>query len=148
MESLAQSMSYPGTIGGAVPISTIANRATSGWPLHHQQTQVFEKDGERKARWSYVPLHLWWAWLWHKRDAQRRILHRVVCFFLTAATTTVISSPSTSGWRSREKISSMHKVLDPIHCRLHARSVCLSTELSRGLNPTASNPIRSNVLSD
>jgi len=31
------------------------------------------------------------SWLWHKRDAQRRILHRVVCFFLTAATTTVIS---------------------------------------------------------
>ena len=30
MESLAQSTSYPGTIGGAVPISTIANRATSG----------------------------------------------------------------------------------------------------------------------
>ena len=28
-ESLAQSMSYPGTIGGAVPISAIANRATS-----------------------------------------------------------------------------------------------------------------------
>ena len=27
------SMSYPGTIGGAVPISTSGNRATSSWPL-------------------------------------------------------------------------------------------------------------------
>ena len=85
---------------------------------------------------------LWWAWLWHKRDAQRRILHRVVCFFPTAATTTVISSPSTSGWRSREKISSMRRRLDPIHCRLHARSVGIWIELSRGLNSIASNPIQ------
>jgi len=47
------------TIGGAVPISAIANTATSCWRLHHhqQQTQVLEKDGERRARWSYVPLH-------------------------------------------------------------------------------------------
>ena len=29
IELLAQSMSYPGTIGDAVPISAIANRATS-----------------------------------------------------------------------------------------------------------------------
>ena len=28
------SVSYPGTIGGAVPISTSGNRATSGWPLY------------------------------------------------------------------------------------------------------------------
>jgi len=46
IESLAQSVSYPGTIGGAVPISAIANRATSCWRLHHQQqqqTQAFRK---------------------------------------------------------------------------------------------------------
>ena len=77
-------------------------------PVHvfatNNKTKAFEKDGEQSARWSYVPLHLWWAWLWHKRDAQRHILHHVVYFFPTAATTTVISSPSTSGWRSREKI--------------------------------------------
>ena len=38
-------MSYPGTIGGAVSISTIANRATSCSRLHHhqQQTQAFRK---------------------------------------------------------------------------------------------------------
>jgi len=49
------------TICGAVPISTIANRATSGWLLHHQkqqQAQAFEKDGERRASWSYVLVHL------------------------------------------------------------------------------------------
>ena len=64
------------TIGGAAPISTSGNRATSGLPLHHQQQQQprgFEKDGERRANWIYVPLYFvfWWAWLLHKRDAQR-----------------------------------------------------------------------------
>ena len=109
---------------------------------NNNKTKAFEKDGERRARWSYVPLHLWWAWLWHKRDAQRRILHRVVYFFPMAETTTVISSPSTSGWRSRENILSMCRKLDPIHCRLHERSVGIWIELSRGLNSIASNPIR------
>ena len=119
IESLAQSMQYRSKIGSAVPISTVTNRATSGLHLHRQQQQnkAFEKDGERRAKSSYVPLHSWWAWLWHKRDAQRRILHRVVCLFLTAVTTTVISSPSTSGWRSREKISSIRRthLPDPIY---------------------------------
>jgi len=38
-------------IGGAVPISAIANRATSGSRLHHQQQQnkSIQKDGERRA---------------------------------------------------------------------------------------------------
>ena len=58
IESLAQSMSYPGTTGGAVPISTIANRATSPRLHHQQQNEGIQKDGERRARWSYVPLHL------------------------------------------------------------------------------------------
>ena len=60
MESLAQSMSYPGTIGGAVPISAIANRATSCRRLHHQQqqTQAFEKDGERKEQDEAMSLYM------------------------------------------------------------------------------------------
>jgi len=38
MESLAQSMSYPGTIGGAVPSIVVIE------PLHHQQqAQAFRK---------------------------------------------------------------------------------------------------------
>ena len=61
IKPLAQSMSFPSMIDGAVPISTSGNKATSGWRLHHhhqqQQTQAFEKDGERRARWSYAPLH-------------------------------------------------------------------------------------------
>ena len=39
IESLAQSMQYRSKIGSAVPISTIANRATSSSRLHHQQQQ-------------------------------------------------------------------------------------------------------------
>ena len=39
MELLAQSMQYRSKKGSAVPISTIANRATSGSRLHHQQQQ-------------------------------------------------------------------------------------------------------------
>ena len=39
------------------------------------------------------------------------------------------------------KISSMRRTLNPIHCCLHARSVGIWIELSRGLNPIASNPI-------
>ena len=31
---IAHSMSYPGTIGGVVTISTSGNRATSSWPLY------------------------------------------------------------------------------------------------------------------
>jgi len=42
-------MSYPSTIGGAVPILTIANRATSCWRLHHQQqTQAFRKMANKE----------------------------------------------------------------------------------------------------
>jgi len=142
----------PVRIGSAVPISTIANRATSGWRLyHHQQQQnsgIRERCRTMKMKLRPSTFHLWWSWLWHKRNAQRRILHRVVYFFPTAATTTVISSPSTSGGRSREKISSMRRTLDPIHCSLRARSVDIWIELSRGLNLIASNPIRSVFLSD
>ena len=72
-------MSYPGMIGGAVPISTIANRATSCWPLHHhqQQQQIIRERWRPKSKMKLRPstFRLWWTWLWHKRDAQRRILH-------------------------------------------------------------------------
>ena len=52
---ICRSMSYPGTIGGAVPISTYGNRATSGWPLYvtsniklpqHSRKMVYEEQGE------------------------------------------------------------------------------------------------------
>ena len=136
-------MSYPNTIGGAVPISTSGNRATSGWPLHHQQqqqkTQAFEIDDERRARWSYVPLY----YVCDEHDYCTNILHCVVCFFLTAATTIVTSSPLTSESQPREKISSMRRTKSPIPSPIHhmqARLVRLSTELSvlirlRGTDP-------------
>ena len=47
-----ESMSYPGTLGGAVPISTSGNRATSSWPLYvasnnklprHSRKMVYEE---------------------------------------------------------------------------------------------------------
>ena len=135
--------------GGAVPISTIANRATSC-----SSPTTTTNSGIREKRWTKNKMklcpstfRLWGACLLHKRDAQQCTLHRVVYIFPTAATTTVISSPSTSGSRLREKISSTRRTQNPIHHvlhRLHARLAGLSTELSRGLNPTASNPIRSN----
>ena len=146
MESLAQSMSYPGTIGGAVPISTRGNRATSCWRLHHQQqqTQAFEKDGERRARWSYVPLHFL---------CDELVMAQTQCTTALLVAMTMEercrrrSSPSTSGSRPREKISSMRRkessIPSPIH-RIQSRLVRLSTELSQGLNPTARNSIRSN----
>ena len=52
---IGQSMSHPGTIGGAVPISTSGNRATSGWPLYvtsnnklhrHSRKTAYEKRDE------------------------------------------------------------------------------------------------------
>ena len=70
----------PVRIGSAVPISTIANRATSGWRLyHHQQQQnsgIRERCRTMKMKLRPSTFHLWWSWLWHKRNAQRRILHR------------------------------------------------------------------------
>ena len=129
IESLVQSMSYPGTIGGAVPISTIANRSAAGWRLYHhqQQTQVFEKDGERpRPRWSYVLLHF----ICDEHGYGTNAMHNgVVCFFTTAAIKTVKSSPSTSGSWSREKILSMCRTLDPIYHvlpHLHSHFVWLS----------------------
>ena len=47
-------------------------------------------EKQDKATSLYISFVM--SWLWHKRDAQWHILHRVVYFFLTVATTTVIVS--------------------------------------------------------
>ena len=69
-----QSMSYPGTIGGAVPISTSGNRDTSGWPLCVTSGLGIWKRCRTK---SEEKLHLstfcvWGTWSLHKLDAQWR----------------------------------------------------------------------------
>ena len=99
LTGLQLNLQYRSKLGGAVAISAIANRATSGSRLHHQQQQnkSIRERWRTKSQMKLRPSTCVMSWLWHKRDAQRRILHRVVCFFLIAATTTVISSPSTSG---------------------------------------------------
>ena len=55
---IGRSMSYPGMIGGAVPISTSDNRATSSWPLYvtsnnklpwHSRKMSYEKRAEASS---------------------------------------------------------------------------------------------------
>ena len=56
-----RSMSYHSTMGGAVPISTNGNRATSICPLTSPATtnsaSAFKKDGVRRARRTYIFVH-------------------------------------------------------------------------------------------
>ena len=68
-----RSMSYPGTLGGAVPISTSGNRVT-GWPLYVTSCLGIR---ERCCTKSEEKLHLftfriWCTWSLHKLDAQWR----------------------------------------------------------------------------
>ena len=73
--------------------------------------------------------------------AQTRILHRVVRF-LSDGSDNNSNIVSFDFWVTiAGKIWSMRRTLDPIHCRLHARLVGIWIELSRGLNPIASNLI-------
>ena len=68
---LGRSMSHPGTLGGAVPISTSGNRNTSGWPLYVTSCLGIR---ERWCTKSEEKLHLctlriWCTWSLHKLDA-------------------------------------------------------------------------------
>ena len=73
-----RSMSYPGAIGGTVPISTSGNRASSGWPLYFtSNTKLCLGIRERCRAKSEEKLHLctfriWCTWSLHKLDAQWR----------------------------------------------------------------------------
>ena len=56
---IGRSISYPGTIGGAVPISTSSNRATSGWPLYVTSSdKLYLGIRERWRTKSMTKLHL------------------------------------------------------------------------------------------
>ena len=46
---IGRSMSYPGTLGGAVPISTSGNRATSGWPLYVTSNNTLPRHSRKMA---------------------------------------------------------------------------------------------------
>ena len=51
-------MSYPGTLGGAVPISTSSNREPPPADLFTSPSaSAFEKDGIQRARRSYISVH-------------------------------------------------------------------------------------------
>ena len=65
-------MSYPGTLGGAGPISTSGNRNTSGWPLYITSCLSIRERWRTK---SETKLHLCTLRIWrtlklHKLDAQ------------------------------------------------------------------------------
>ena len=134
-------MSYPCTIGGAVPISTIANGATSCWPLHHhqqqQQTQVFEKYGERRARWSYVPLHF----VCDEHGYGTNTMHNGALGCDDYGwKTTVKSSPSTFRSRPWEKISSMRRT-QSLMGQTHLVRLSTGVRLILRLRETRSGPI-------
>ena len=67
-------MSYPGTLGGAVPISTNGNRVTSGWPLYITSCLgIWERWRTRsKGKLHLCTFRIWCAWSLHKLDAQWR----------------------------------------------------------------------------
>ena len=46
---IGRSMSYPGTIGGAVPISTSGNRNTSSWPLYVTSNNKLQRHSIKMA---------------------------------------------------------------------------------------------------
>ena len=136
-------MSYRSTIGGAVstivviePLPVDLFTTNNNNKLRHSRKMANEEQDEATSLYiSFVMSRVQ-----HEPSLLIRpevrvascILHRVVCFFSPPATTTVISSPSTSG---------------SIHC-VQVRLVRLSYELSWSLNRTARNPIWSNILSD
>ena len=54
------SMSYPGTLGGAVPISTSGKRVPSGWPLYVTSNNKLHRHSRKmawRARQNYIFVH-------------------------------------------------------------------------------------------
>ena len=69
-----RSMSYPGTIGGAVPISTSGNRNTSDWPLYVTSCLGIRERWRTKSetKLHFCTFCIWYTWSLHKLDAQWR----------------------------------------------------------------------------
>ena len=61
---LGRSMSQPGTLGGAVPISTSGNRNTSGWPLYVTSCLGIQERWRTKSeeRLRLCTLRIWCTW--------------------------------------------------------------------------------------
>ena len=59
-----ESMSYPGTLGGAVPISTSGNRNTSGWPLYVTSCLGIQERWRTKSetKLHLCTLRIWCTW--------------------------------------------------------------------------------------
>ena len=51
---LGRSMSYPGTLGGAVPISTSGNRNTSSWPLYVASCLGIQERWRTKSETEHI----------------------------------------------------------------------------------------------
>ena len=59
-----RSMSNPGMLGGAVPISTSGNRPTSGWPLYPNSCLgIWERcHAKSEAELHFCPFRIWCTW--------------------------------------------------------------------------------------
>ena len=59
-----QSMPYPGTLVGAVPISTSGNRNTSGWPLYVTSCLGIQERWRTKSetKLHLCTLRIWCTW--------------------------------------------------------------------------------------
>jgi len=151
METLAQSMSYRGTIGGAVPISTIANRATSGWRRHHHKQQQKLRHSTKMANEEqYEATYLYMSFVMSMVSAQTgcTMVHSPSrCLFLSDSGDNS-NTVSFDFWFTTPGKNLKHaqnaKSNSPRVSPSKARLVWLSTELSQSLNLTASNPIRFN----
>ena len=61
---IGPSMSYPGTLGGAVSISTSGNRNTSGWPLYVTSCLSFRERWRTKSKEKLhiCTFRIWCTW--------------------------------------------------------------------------------------
>ena len=132
-------------IGSAVPILTIANRATSGWRLHHHQQQQHSRKMVNEEQDEATSLYISFMMSMVMAQTRCTMAHSPSrCLFLSDGgnNNSDIVSFDFRVTIPGKKILRMRRTLNPIHCRLYARSVYIWIELSRGLNSIASNPIR------
>ena len=103
------SMSYPGTLGGAVPISTSGNRNTSGWPLYitsnnklhrHSRKMAYEVRDEATSLYiSYMVFMI----ITQTRCTMELFLSFSLSLFLAVISEERRHRPSTSSSRPRER---------------------------------------------
>ena len=107
---IGQSMSYPGTIGGAVPISTSCNRATSRWPLYftsNNKLPLHSREAVYKERDEATSLYI--LYMVYMIFTQTRCTMALLFAVISEERHCRHRCPSTSGSRPREQNSSLHR---------------------------------------